>query len=526
MRRLCFALLLLPSSALAYSESVHATLTQTALASALVDTPIQLDPISPTAVRALIDSYGRNQLEPALREEWVRRYPTPNDFDAWALKEFLMLAPASTVNNIDQNKSTDVHLVDYVATSARQPDDDKRNIDRLAYDAKRQPLADKEGQPVPADPALLNMGRLGVLSSQAHAHYGLAQVEFSSDSEVLKTDPKRFAVAAGYDPGPILTLAAEMNQIHTDLALIAALSGQPDASVLQWGYAGNGFHYLEDVGNQVHTVQVGLYDFFVDAYKGRMLQSFLTGGGYFGHLRSLASIGIDILTNHHTLGEELTEKHLLMKDDPVSKRLMSAMTQDDPAFLKQLEDALAKLGPHPEQEAYALVLTRTLIAVSAEEGDDLYRATRAIALPKWRDEGVLYDYTSVDPDTAVYPSDAGHAADYEAFWALQEKAFRRVGTVLRKQVALQQAFVASAVDATQVEGLRGLVTDRLIRRQFTMLHELETRRGDYVDTHTNKVSPPERMPGMLAVEVLLPLGVLGVWMIRRSRQGAVLSVSR
>ena len=80
------------------------------------------------------------------------------------------------------------------------------------------------GNLVPADPALLNIGKLGFLSSQAHAHYGLPQLQFSDDPEMLKTDPRRFAVASGYPKGPILTLAAEMSQLHTDLAMLAVLT--------------------------------------------------------------------------------------------------------------------------------------------------------------------------------------------------------------------------------------------------------------------------------------------------------------
>ena len=212
---------------------------------------------------------------------------------------------------------------------------DQRNRERLAYDADRKPLRDKKGQPVPADPALLNFGKLGFLSSQAHAHYGLPQLQFSDDPEVLKTDPRRFAVASSYPKGPVLTLAAEMAQEHLDLALLASLcatpEGAPAGRALTHLYTGQAFHYLEDVSNQVHTVQVGLYDFFVDAFKARLMMSLRTGGGYLGPLRSLSSIGIDILTNHHTLSEALA-------------RGASALDRTDEASLDDLLRALRDLG--------------------------------------------------------------------------------------------------------------------------------------------------------------------------------------
>src|SRR5262249_47423292 len=126
---------------------------------------------------------------------------------------------------------------------------------------------------------------------------------------------RRFAVAAGYPKGPILTLAAEMAQAHLDLALLASLTAAPDSSAeglsLTYLHTGQAFHYLQDVSNQIHTVQVGLYDFFVDAFKARLLLSARTCGGYCGELRSLASIGIDFLTNHHTLSEALVRKRVL-----------------------------------------------------------------------------------------------------------------------------------------------------------------------------------------------------------------------
>ena len=60
-----------------------------------------------------------------------------------------------------------------------------------------------------------------------------------------------------------------------------------------------------------HTVQVGLFDFFQDAFFERLKMGLLSGGGYVAPMRSLSSIGIDILTSHHVLSEHLTQKRLL-----------------------------------------------------------------------------------------------------------------------------------------------------------------------------------------------------------------------
>ena len=208
-----------------------------------------------------------------------------------------------------------------------------------------------------------------------------------------------------------------------------------------------------------------------------------TGGGFCGEVRSLGSIGIDILSNHHTISETLTRKRLLEsvngQNSPVGQRLMAALQSDDPAFSKMLDEALNALGPHPEQERFGGAITRALIAASSDEGDDVYRATRAISLPKWRAEGVLYDYANTDPDAAVIAPNSKNQADYDAFWSLQERAFRRVGTALRREVALQRAFVAETTPEN-LEAQRNLVIDRLLVRQLKMLGEAEARRQQYL----------------------------------------------
>jgi hypothetical protein len=513
--------LLFSTPAWGYGERVHSILTREALAAQGFSLPSDISTEDLSVVRSLVDAYGRSHPDAAIQAEWLRRYPTPESFDAWAFKEFLLFGAGSTVNGIDKFDALGGSQLDLLFQAARQPDDDFRNRDRLAYDANRQPLKGPDGKDVPADPALLNMGKLGALSSQAHAHYGLAQVEFSSDAEVLKADPKRFAVAAGYAPGPILTLAAEMNQIHTDLGLIAALSDSPHADSLQWQYTGNGFHYLEDVGNQIHTVQVGLYDFFFDAFLQRTWLSFKTGGGYCGELRTLASIGIDILTNHHTISEMLTEKRLVEayegKDSPIGKRLLTAAGAEDPVFAAALDTELAKLGSNPEKEEYGIAITRTLINTSAEEGDDVYRATRGIALSKWRQAGVLYDWTKEDADGAVHPPDAKNQPLYDEFWSLQERAFARASTAVRRMVQLQKKAVGEATDPAAKLELRNRVLDRLIRRQLKMMAEGETRRSSYLSMPVTQASTPERMPAMLAGQVAVPAALAGAWMMLRKR---------
>ena len=518
----CLALLcgiacsLKPRPAAAYAEDVHFQLAMCSLDKTALNTPASPgNLVAAAAVRSAIDSHARRS--PALRDAWVKRYPSPNDFDDWAFKSFLLLEPGAKVygiDRLDERLPASARLLDLVSHAARHPDEDWRNRERLAYDAKRVQIKDSKGGPVPADPAILNMGKLGALSSQAHAHYGLAQVEFSPDPDVLKSDPRRFARKAGYERAPIITLAAEMAQIHLDIGLVAALSDAPGALELSWLYSGAGFHYLEDIGNQIHTVQVGLFDFFQDAFIERAKMGLLTGGGYVQPMRSLASIGIDILTNHHVLSEHLTEKRFIGAlsggGSPEGQRLVAAARQDDPQFAAQLDAALAPLGPTPERGEFGLLMTRALIEASSMEGAEVYRATRSIALPILRSRNGKYDETRDEPDRFLLPRSSSTEASYEQFFSLQERAFRRVGTALRRWVQLQRKATGQEGAALSPEdraAMRAIAIERLVTRQLRMMEQQEARLADFLRQPPELQTQPEKSPGLLVADIVLLLGL-------------------
>lgn len=510
------SVLAIPQWASGYAIPIHNQLTRRALSQSGFGVSAQpIDPAALAKLRDILDQHGRTS--PKIEPLWKQRYPTTAAFDAFAQKQLLAFAAGSQVigiDTVDKRLGPTSTVLDVMSVGAGQPDEDWRNRERLAYDAKREPIKDKFGQPVPADPALLNMGRLGGLSSQAHAHYGLAQVEFSGDSDMLKSEPRRFARAVGWDKGPILTLAAEMSQTHLDLSLIAALSDLPTATELSWQFTGQGFHYLSDVGNQIHTVQVGYYGFFVDAFQERLKLGLLTGGGYFGRMRSLGSIGIDILSNHHTLSEEFTFRRfsaaLNGKGTPETDRLLHAPEQDDPEFVKKLDAALAKLGEHPERGEFGLYITRTLIDVSSDEGDDVYRATAAIAIPELRTRHLLFHEERDDPEKFVRPRNAKTEAGYAEFFALQERAFRRVGTAMRRWVSLEKTLLTSATTAEQKEQLRKEILDRFLSRQLQALAESETRINAYLADPPKNVNAPEHALELLVLELAIACLAIGI----------------
>lgn len=491
------ALTLWNSDALAYGEKVHARLTQEALAPAIGTATVTPGSAEQLAALLLeIDTYARTS--PSHSPTWAERYPLPErTFDAWELKQLLLLSPDATVYGIDQFDS-DTDRVALVSVSARRPDDDYRNRDRFAHNPDRTVIAGR-----PDDPVILNMGKLGALSSQAHAHYGLDQLEFSEDPKVLQEDPPRFAVPAGWPEGPVLTFAAEMCQAHLDLAALAALNGYDG---LATSLTGQAFHYLEDVGNPIHTVQVGLYDFFKDAFFQRLGISLMTGGGHLGELPTLGSIGIGILSNHHTISEQLTEKKMLGGE----QRLLTAMATDDSGFLAQL--------PTDSAGEFGIAATRALIKASAPDGAPMYAATRAITDPRYRKWKVSFDDKNDDPEAAL--KKGATEAEMETFWALQVRSLGRAGTALRRVWALQESFVNDAKATPEATlAAKQLVLERMLTRTLKLRSEADERRTKYMTNPPAADAPPPKQTGVLIGEIVAGLVLAGgiTWVVRRRK---------
>jgi hypothetical protein len=290
------------------------------------------------AIRALRERLwhaGAEAHDPELKRRFLLRWPRVESFDAWSMKLLFALNPDKRVAGFDD----DVPLPagdsarDAYAAASRLPDDDERNRDRFRHDAVRGRVYDQWARPLPDDPATLEMGGLTGLSSQAHAHYGLPHLAFSDEPSVLKSDPRRFAI-----PPTVHTFGAEFAESYTILAALA--SRLPDGQRLALTHAGAAAHHLEDVANQIHTVQVGIYEFFVDAKIQSIKGDLLSVGGLLRARPSFVSIGIDIIANHHVLAEDLYAKHLLAPNDPVAIATANAPAD---AELQRALDALPPL---------------------------------------------------------------------------------------------------------------------------------------------------------------------------------------
>jgi hypothetical protein len=397
---------------------------------------------------------GVEAQDPVLRVRFRARYSDFATFDPWALKRLLGLNPDRRIEGIDQFTIDDNHNGPALAPRAlyalasRLPDDDERNRDRFRHDAERHVMKDPYGRPLPEDPATLEMGALTGLSSQAHAHYGLPKIAFSDDPAVLKSEPRRFAV-----PPSVHTFGAEFIELYTSLAVIAqSLKGGDRLALL---FAGNAAHHLEDVANQIHTVQVGLYDFFVDAKIQSIKEELLSVGGLLRARPTFISIGIDLIANHHILAESLYAKHLLTIDDPV--REASEHTPLDAQF----EETLARLPAncHP---GFGLSIAEALIDRSSFEGAEVYRTVRDAADRRLSKVGVHFT-EGEDPDGALRPG-----ADLSVFYLLEARGARRSDQAL---AAWWHHFSRCGQNSDSGQ----LFVEDLLRRQLAALDEIEAR---------------------------------------------------
>jgi hypothetical protein len=470
-----------------YDQKVHAFLSTRAYGGprAVADGDAQK---AVDALRERVWHAGAESKDPEVKRRFLARYPTLDKLDAWAWKLFLGLNPDKQIAGLDATAlpgGSDGAAV--YALASRLPDDDWRNRERFLHDANRKVVDGPYGQPLPADPATLEMGGLTGLSSQAHAHYQLADLKFSDDPEVLKKEPRRFAI-----PPTVHTFGAAYAEVYTALAVLALKL--PDGERVALTHAGAVAHHIEDVANQIHTVQVGVYDFFVDAKLQSIKEELITVGGLVHSRPTFVSIGIDIIANHHSLAEALYEKHLLLAGDPVRKLTDDA--SPDPTF----ESDLGKL-PAGCTPGFGRAITQSLADRSSFEGPEVYASIRAVALPKYSKVGNHFE-TGDDPDAGLR---AG--ADLSGFYALEVRGARRSDQALK---AWWQRFEACRAAGPDVEPTFAawLVKDRL-----DALDAVEAR----VKTYQPKP------PAVESVNYFVPLGygfalVVLAWIVRRIRR--------
>jgi len=463
------ALLLCAPAAHAYNEAIHAFLTVDAFAGRESWLAEELPAPAPAEIEALRALFYR---EAAARSAPFRaRFPSLERFDAWEMKRYFMLNPKAQVHGFDPVDLRPMKRSDLLALASRWPDDDDRNRYRFRYDDDRKVVRASDGSILPEDPATLDFGGLTRTTSQGHAHYGLVEGPLSDDPEVLKKDPRRFAL-----PKTAHAYGAELAQLYTDLALLAATSDLRGGEWLATCFAGAAFHHIEDVGNQIHTVQVGFYDFFRDAFVQSKLRDLVTLGGVFGARRSLKQIGVRLIANHHLFSEDLFAKRVaeVISGAPGSTEVREAIAdldRDDPALVVEAERRLAR-----SPDMFGSDLAQAVIELSSPEGAEVYRLAYSLSARTLR-QGGGHEYDGAngdDPDAYLAPPSPGRDRALAAFYALEGRGLRRAATAIR----LWEGKFEAALRSPSAEVRAGAV-DRTVSFLDRYQREAATRRASY-----------------------------------------------
>ncbi len=497
--------LTLPSSAFAFGPRTHREVTRQAVEAGL-DRPDEAVGCPAGAdVRAFlrwlhgeIASAGTTDAA-----EFARRWPRADAFDAFEAKSFLDLTrhPELQVAGVDFLPcDDDGSALGLVVTESVRPDEDGRNLRRLAFGPGRRPLVGRAG-PVPEDPIVLDLGGLDGLASQAHAHYLLAEEpggwlargevapRLTSSPLALWGDPAHFAVATAVPGGPF-TLGADMAMEHFLLALVALTWQDPAARRLSLAFLGHALHYVQDAADPLHTVQVGHARVAwqgVIAFAGRAV---VTAGGYAGALQGPIATISDVVSNLHLWTEAFWDaRGIVVAGEPWARGwAWTART-----FSGDLEGAL-------------LAAWRAAEAGRAR-GPALYRAALRAVSP-----GVL-EHGSVLKD-----------GRFDAEALLEDDAEARTVT----RIGHEAASVALAESTTVVQAYSALASqmgDPAVRRAVAALlatrvravAQREARLAAWRMDHPDGVPPrsgPVRMPAILGLELLAVL-VVAVILVRR-----------
>ncbi|HEY2031349.1 MAG TPA: hypothetical protein VGH20_19295 [Myxococcales bacterium] len=411
MKWLFCILALVPLPALAYNEAVHAFVTRRALSG-----PEFSDVLQPPT-QADLDAF---------REAFARASGRPLR-DAYEFKELLMLDPAAQVHGFDLTPDDAQPMTrgELLEKASRWPDDDGRNRNRFFRDARREVVRAEDGSPIPYDPATLDFGGLTGTTSQGHAHYGLVSEPLSSDPKVLKKEPWRFAVpATAHAYGP------EFVRIYTELAQLAGESGLASGPWLQAVFAGAAFHHLEDLCNQIHTVQVGIYEFFQAAFVQSKLQDLKTMGGVLGPRYSLKQVGLRLIANHHLLSEDLFAKRVAEAQGGAA-----AAGGTDRGGAGGADAGAAGGAPNLSRDDPAIHgdLAAAIIQLSSREAPEAYRLAWTYSAKSLRDGIHGHEYKDGDdPDQWVSSTKEARAAMDKAY-ALGWKGLSRAATAVRAE---------------------------------------------------------------------------------------------
>jgi hypothetical protein len=519
-------LLAAPSAALGYGVWIHYILPTETLKdfTAAIPVPRVKTTILPGATDADLARfrewfYARAAAvsDTGVRHAFLRRYPTAASFDANAFKLFLMMNPEARVMGVDSFEAvyrartredaamdptapyTPGQRVSLEATlqmGSVYPDLDRRNQDRLYRESTGHVVLTAHGDTVPIDPMALNWGHLTGLSSQAWAHMGLNHQKHSSDPAVLTLEPWNFVSDFGFPTDSVESFAQPNAQMYTDLSYLAMLGGGRGSEMISYLFAGNAMHYIADVGNQIHTLQAGVKDIYTDATIQYWLSRVTHVFGLFGRTPPRNSIGIDILTNLHTLSENLFETELQNamrldsagKKDSIPSSMQGALVglrSGDDQFRRVLEAVVVSNQKKYWYPPYGSLIAGSVIDAGYEEGAKIYRLTRTFAVSRLRKAGVRVDFDTV-PASGLWAfvrdrSEPQVQAALDTFNILQGRGLGRVNVAIKGWWTMYLT-TKQTTAANRGRLIDGLMT-RLLVTRLNYLAAADARREVYISLH-------------------------------------------
>ena len=260
-------------------------------------------------------------------------------------------------------------------------------------------------------------------------------------------------------------------------------------------FAGNAMHYIADVGNPIHDLQVGIKDIYTDATMQYWLGRLKTVFGLLGHTPSRNSIGLDILSNYHTLSENLFQAELKnamrldsagQKDSipAVMKDVLAKLRTGDPGFQRVLTSALVSAARKNAYPEYGKLIAATVIDSSFEEGATIYRLTREIAVSSLHKAGVRVNFDTV-PASRIWDfvrdrSDPAVMAALDTFNIYQGRALGRVHEAIN---AWWNAYQGTRLMHTDKARVTDWIVARLCVGRLNYLAYADARREDYVNQH-------------------------------------------
>ncbi len=509
---LLLALLGAPKPAFAYGVKIHQSLADLAWAE---DPPFLADvvpggnPADLLLLRVHLYTLLATSSDPSLKARFLARYPEEASFTSpAAFKEFLSLNPAATVWGIDRLQEEPLPRGLLLGEASAHPDLDRRNQDRWWRGEGGVPRRDAAGRPLPADPAILWLGSSQGLSSQAHAHYGLTRRPHSSDPAALKTDPVRFTL-----PEEARAFGDDMAESYTALSWLASRLALPSSPHLRSLFQGAAFHHLQDVCNQIHTVQVGLYDFFVSAKIQSLVEEGLTGGGLWGKRRGFKGIGLRILSNHHLMSEQLLAKRV---GEALSGRSSSAVIQQGiGAISRDLSPPppwRKEVAAAPPQD-FARTLFQALVEEGGAEGVTTYRLTRSVADSRLSSRNVEFRDEVDNPDAFLDTGGAtGEDSELNALYRVQMAGMIRAGEAMRLWEREAQAFESSRPEPGSPDPSLQAVLNAFAFRRLDALDQEETRRAAFTPENEGEA------PVALWVWGVYPLPLIAVVALRALRR--------